>query len=297
MNINLRSILPIAIAIILAAATAMLVRSWLHRTHHAETVAAQVAADKVEVAVAAHNMPAGTILGVKDLRWQNWPLSDVASDYIVNGRNGSLPSFQGAVIREGMVAGEPVTWTRAVKPGDRGDLAAMLSPGMRAISIRVTDISGVSGFVAPGDRIDLILSHRVTEMDAKDQPVVRQVSETILRDVRVLATDQKTSDQDTKPVLAKTITLEVTPKEAEEVTLAGSMADISLSLHSLANSNQDLAKIAATGPSGLLDMAPPSPGGSYTWDSQLSRVIPGLNGRTEQIIVDHGAKTEAVDIR
>jgi pilus assembly protein CpaB len=297
MNINLRAVVPIIIALIVAGVAAMLARSLLHTKHPSATVASTekpVAA--IEIVVAKDNLPAGYILQPKDMRWQAWPDKALANDYIVKSKGGSIESLQNAVIRRGVAAGEPLTWGRVVKKGDRGYLAAILAPGMRAFSVRISDISGVSGLVFPGDRIDLIMSHKVTKKDSKGEDTTNAVSETILTNIRILAIDQKTDDQDGKPIVAKTATLEVTPKQAEEVALAGNIGELVLSLHSLAQTPEEMLRIADKGP---VSTAPeiPERSKSYTWDSQLSHVIPAAGGNQVEVKVGRGDKTEIVQIR
>ena len=297
MNINLRAVVPIIVALVVAGVAALLARSWLHSSKPAATIAgAPLPAAEVEIAVAKQNMPAGYILQPKDMRWQAWPDKPLADDYIVKAKGGTLESLANAVIRRGVAAGEPLTWGRVVKKGDRGYLAAILTPGMRAFSVRISDISGVSGLIFPGDRVDLIVSHKVTKKDMKGDDTTNEVSETILTDVRVLAIDQKTDDQDGKPMVAKTATLEVTPKQAEEVALASNMGEVVLSLRSLAQTPQEMKEVADKGVKADAT-AQPERSKSYTWDSQLSRVIPAPGGNQTEIKVGRGAATEIVQIR
>jgi pilus assembly protein CpaB len=147
-----------------------------------------------------------------------------------------------------------------MRPGDRGFLAAVLGPGMRAISVPVTATSGVAGLVFPGDRVDLILSHQVKdELDPAGPP--KTTSETVLTDIRVLAIDQTVTDQDNKPVLAKTVTFEVTPKQVEVIGVASSLGSLSLSLRSLARGGDEPTRVPRRGPV------------SHTWDTEVSAAI------------------------
>ncbi|QCI80430.1 Flp pilus assembly protein CpaB [Hankyongella ginsenosidimutans] len=116
-----------------------------------------------------------------------------------------------------------------VGPGERGFLAAALQPGMRAITISISDTSGVAGFVFPGDRVDLVLTHQV---DQGDRGQIR-VSETVLQNVRVLAIDQDVNDREDQPKVGRTVTLEVTPKLVEKIAVMQLIGSVSLSLRSL----------------------------------------------------------------
>ncbi len=119
-------------------------------------------------------------------------------------------------MRNAITAGQPLTKGALVSPGDRGFLAAALGPGMRAVTVAVSNQAAVAGFVFPGDRIDLVLTQTVA--GGGDGPPLK-VSETIMRNVRVLATDQRTDnvvgeDGKTKVSTYSTVTLEATPKMA-----------------------------------------------------------------------------------
>ncbi len=148
-------------------------------------------------------------------------------------------SFSGWVARNPISAGEPITEAKIVAPGNRGFLAAALGPGMRAVSVPVSVASGISGFVFPGDQVDLVVT--ITSQEAPRGGTTAgplrdiKASETVLRDIRVIAIDQKLDAA--KPGEAnaniKTATLEVTPKEAAVIALASEMGKLSLSLRSL----------------------------------------------------------------
>ena len=117
-----------------------------------------------------------------------------------------------AFVVHAITAGEPVTRGALVRPGDRGFLAAALGPGMRAVTVPVSAKTGVGGFVFPGDKVDLVLTQSVQP----DGGAPLKTSETILRNLRVLATDQSTetmhtADGKTMVRAFRTVTLEVTP--------------------------------------------------------------------------------------
>jgi pilus assembly protein CpaB len=154
----------------------------------------------------------------------------------------------GTVVRYAITAGQPVTRGSLVGPQDRGFLAAALAPGMRAITVPVNTTSGVAGFVFPGDHVDLVLTSNVE--GGGDGPPLK-VSETIIRNLRVLATDQRTDekDKDGKTVVKtfSNVTLEVTPKLVEKIAVAQSLGTLSLSLRSIADNGADLEREVAAG--------------------------------------------------
>ena len=135
-----------------------------------------------------------------------------------------------------------------VGPNDRGFLAAALGPGMRAITVPVNSSTGVAGFVFPGDRVDIVLTQEVA--GGGEGPPLK-VSETVVRNVRVLATDQRTDSKgEDGKTLVKTfsnVTLEATPRIAEKVAVAQSIGQLSLSLRSIADNTSELERAIASG--------------------------------------------------
>src|SRR3954454_1393002 len=159
-----RLLLLLTLAIVLAGGTAWLTQHWLAAQRFAAMgrsvpVAAPKPARSVLIARAA--LRRGQILRPEELIWQIWPDGALDKNYIELGGTRSPDSFAGWVVKNPVSAGEPITEEKIIAPGDRGFLAAVLSPGMRAISVPVTVISGVSGLISPGDRVDLVLSYSV----------------------------------------------------------------------------------------------------------------------------------------
>lgn len=262
-----RVIIFAALAIVVGIGTAHLARSWLANEKAALDAQRKVEKPAPFVLVAGKNLATGSFVRAEDLRWQAWPNDKLSDSYLVKPKV-TPQSLAGAVVRSRLSAGEPITVDRIIKPGDRGFLAAVLSPGMRAVSVPVTATSGVAGLVFPGDRVDLILSHAIRPVMNSTAPA-RKASETVLTDIRVLAVDQSTNDQENKPVLAKTVTFEVTPKQVEIIEVAAELGKLSLSLRSLAHKGDDdstrIASISST---------------SHTWDTDVSPLLPKYGART-----------------
>jgi len=201
-----------------------------------------------QVLVATKTLPPGTIIGPDAVRYQTWPKDLVDGAYYIKGQQGA--AVQGTVVRYTITAGQPVTQGALIKPGDRGFLAAALTPGMRAVSISVTAQASVAGFVFPGDRVDLLLTQTVSGGGADGQPL--KATETIIRNLRVLATDQKTdkpSDAEGKTQVTtfSNVTLEATPKIAEKIAVAQAVGTLSLSLRSIADDRMELEREIAAG--------------------------------------------------
>ena len=238
-------------ALMLAVFCAVMARSIFGGT--AATQAAMVAPAQVvpngpEVLVATRTLPVGTIVTADAFRYQPWPKDLVQKVYFIKGQQAPQAT-NGSVIRYAVTAGQPLTQGALVKPGDRGFLAAALGPGMRAVTISVTAQASVAGFVFPGDRVDLILTSS-NSGGGDGQPL--HTSETIVRNLRVLATDQrtdKTADGDGKTVVTvfSNVTLETTPKLAEKIAVAQTIGTLSLSLRSIADDRLELEREIAAG--------------------------------------------------
>ena len=216
------------------------VRLWLappvqEVTNRPATVPAVIEEKGVRVVVPKRRLASGTLIKQSDLRWQEWPdEKGLAEDYLVEGKV-TLESLEGAVVRQWLAEGEPVAEAHLVYPGARGFLASVLRPGYRAVTIAVDRNRTVAGLTFPGDHIDLILSYEIKgETMNADK---RWATMTVLTDIRVLAVDQSTADQTENPEFPegapKTVTLEVTPKQAEIVDASYQMGTLSLALRSL----------------------------------------------------------------
>lgn len=199
-----------------------------------------------KVLVAQRALPVGTIITADSISFQQWPKDMVRDAYFIDGE-ADMSKLLGTVVRFPVTAGEPVTQGSLVAPGDRGFLAAALGPGMRAVTIPVSDQTGVGGFIFPGDRVDLMLTQTVDGAEGASL----KASETVLRNLRVLATDQstETTTENGKTVVraSRTVTLEVTPRIAEKVTVAQAIGTISLTLRSIADNQSELERAVASG--------------------------------------------------
>ena len=291
-----RTLLVGIVALSLAAATAFFVQGWLTKQRnelYASLPKSVAKSDAPKVLVARTALPAGMILTAGHLEWKEWPEDGVSKSFIVQGQGKVTDkSIHGAVLRRVISAGEPVTEDRVVKAGERGFLAAVLTQGMRAVSVPVTATSGISGFVFPGDRIDLILAHKVQSGEGQERKINR-ASETILTDVRVLAVDQKTATQEGAAVIAKTATLEVTAAQAEIIAVSVTLGELSLSLRSLRRDH------LLTGNAEEDHDRPAIRGKTITRDRDVSQLIRRLGGTSQERVVNvvRGDAAEIVKLK
>ncbi len=245
-------------ALAIAIVTAMMARSMFAGSSAPKAEAAPAVPQGPKVLVAQRVLPTGTIITADAIGFQPWPKELVKDAYYIDG-SSDVSKLLGTVVRFPITAGEPVTQGALVKPGDRGFLAAALGPGMRAITVPVSAKTGVGGFVFPGDRVDLMLTQTVKGGEGATGDL--KAAETILRNLRVLATDQSTSQEtvngNTVVRQFRTVTLEVTPKIAEKVAVAQTIGTLSLSLRSIADNQTELERAIAQGDVKIPDGASP----------------------------------------
>jgi pilus assembly protein CpaB len=228
------------------------------------------------VLVARGAITRGQILKPQDFSWQVWPEGGIDKNYILTGTR-TPESFGGWVARDPIAAGDPISEAKIVSPGSRGFLAAVLRPGMRAISVPVTATSGISGFVFPGDQVDLLITHQLT--GAGGNEAQHKAAETVLQDVRVIGVDQKLDSKTGEPLVAHTATLEVTPKQTEIIAVAAEIGKLSLSLRSLAAASNE--KSTADSPAG-------DEKATFTMDSEVSQLLPKPGAGSEGVTVLRG---------
>ena len=232
-------------ALIIAIGTALAARSMFAGASAPEASAQAPEPKGPKVLVSQRALPVGTIITADAIKFQMWPKDMVNNAYFVEGE-ADMNKLLGTVVRHPITAGEPVTQGALVAPGDRGFLAAALGAGMRAVTIPTSAKTGVGGFIFPGDRVDIMLTQSVK---GEGQPL--KSAETILRNVRVLATDQSTESETvngkTKVRKFRTVTLEVTPKIAEKIAVAQTIGTLNLSLRSIADNQTELERAIASG--------------------------------------------------
>jgi pilus assembly protein CpaB len=197
--------------------------------------------DTVDILVAKSDVPRGQTLTPADVFWQAWPASTASGNFIrKTDRPKAIENVNGMIVRSPFVAGEPIREAKLVNAKGSGFMAAILPSGMRAISTQISAETGAGGFILPNDRVDVILTSR-SNRDANAAGGMS--SETILRNIRLLAIDQTIEEKNgQKVVVGKTATLELSPGQAETLALSQQLGTLSLALRSLADSAADDSK-------------------------------------------------------
>lgn len=258
-----RIIIVLAIALI-GAIGLMLIVSMMTRHKAPPPQVAAVAAPQQpmsRVMVAKHDLPVGTRIGPNDLAWQDWPANAINAAFITDGQGahvrptettaqftaqanqtvhsaaaaltgGDQPMQQlyGSIVREAILANEPITNAKLVRAGDSGFMAVVVQPGMRAVSIPVNVNTDAGGFIMPGDHVDVVQTHSIDAGQNGGHAGV--VGEIVLRNVRVLAIDQNSQSPKSgqQAQVGATATLEVAEADAPILARAKTQGEISLAL-------------------------------------------------------------------
>ncbi len=194
--------------------------------------------ETVDILVAKSDIAMGQPVAADQMQWQIWPMAAAGPSFIrKTERPGAIQQFAGAIARSPFVVGEPIREAKLIKANGSGFMAAILPPGMRAISTEISPETGAGGFILPNDHVDVILTRRDREAERATGGEVH-TSETLLSNVRVLAIDQTIEEKNgQRVVVGKTATLELTPRQAETLALARQLGTLSLALRSIADAN------------------------------------------------------------
>jgi pilus assembly protein CpaB len=188
----------------------------------------QQPSETVDILVAKTDIEPGRSVSPANLAWQPWPVKAAGPLYIKrSARPDAIEEMKGSVARASFVVGEPIREQKLVKSDGGGFMSAILPAGMRAVSTEISAETGAGGFILPNDYVDVILTRESNE---------GMISETVLRNMRVLAIDQTIQEKDgQKVVVGKTATLEVSPRQSETLTMSRRRGTLSLALRSLAD--------------------------------------------------------------
>ena len=195
----------------------------------------------VKVLVAARNLPLGSRVNEGAVEWKQWPAEALSPAFISNDtRPNADAELKAAIVRSPIVQGEPINEGKLVKSGDSGVMAALLRPGMRAVTTRISVDTAAGGFIQPGDRVDIILTQTIQRQDNNNQGVNQRVyvSDTVFKNVHVLAIDQtfSTTAESGATKIGSTATFEMSQEDSELLQEAVAKGDLSLTLRGMRNS-------------------------------------------------------------
>lgn len=225
-----RPIISVLIGLVLAAAALFLVYNLRTPGQTAEAAAPVLAT--TTVIVAAENIAFGQAIKADFLKEVAWP-ADSVPEGAIQSRTEALGDSEGARIAlKSIVAGEPILRSKISGYGERPILSRKVPDDKRAYSIRINDVSGVAGFLLPGDHVDVLLTRRIGR--ANDN----YVTDVIIQNVSVLGIDQLASEEEDSPVVARTATIEVSPEQAQKLALAQQLGTLSLTLRGYTDTEQ-----------------------------------------------------------
>lgn len=233
----LRTIATFAIAIVLGLIAVVLINAYMGSTRKAQVAQVQAGVG-APVVVASAPITRGAVIQPTQLKVVNYPAGSVpaGSFTAINQLTGGKD--QQRIATRDLGVDEPVLKTRVTDPGAKLTMASELDPGMQAVTFRTGDVQGVAGFVFPNDRVDILLSRTV----ANGRLPLTQV---IAQNVRIMGIDQSDDQEQSKPAVVKAITVEVTPEQAQQITLAATMGTVSLSLRHVQDT-APITKVATT---------------------------------------------------
>ena len=236
---NRNVLIVMAGGFLVAVMVAMIVQATLKTDRKKQPVQEEA---RVQIVVAAKALKAGEVLTAENMKWQDWPKSGTFEGLLLKSENKKITDIAKGKVKRAMAINEPITKASLV-PDKVNYLSATLTPGMRAVAITGNASSAAGGFVSPGDYVDIVLTYRTrfrvaNSDDASTAAILqknihRRASETILQNVKVLAVDQAVTRNEEKVKAGKVYTMEVNPKGAQMLALAGSVGTLELVLRGM----------------------------------------------------------------
>ena len=256
-----------------AAGAALLVRNMSQQAAPApaavETAEAPVTEiieePKTPVLVATRDMQVGELLLPGDVEWREWPEAQINVNYFTEELSPTaMDDVTNSVVRTPIYESEPVLPQKIVQKGETGYMAALLSPGMRAVSVEISTDSASGGFILPNDRVDVLVTYNV-ELSDGEQNYTRPTTTVILENVRVLAIDQL-FNSGSQFAIGSTATVELDPSQARLMVMAERLGTVSLALRSLRDAQPGGPTLART--DFLLDVMPFADGSAAVGDAE-----------------------------
>lgn len=233
----------LAVALVAAVLAAFLVRNLASQPAPVEVQSqtvekiVEVEVSQQKVLVAKTDLRVGTLLTPDEFKWANWPDSTINPAYYTQEiAPDAMEILTGSVVRSAMYADEPVMPQKIVQKGETGFMAALLSPGKRAMTIEISPESASAGFILPDDRVDIILTEMIETEGQGRNTQTQLITSTLMENARVIAIDQTFGDVDGIPTLTgSTATMEVTQDQAELLANSARSGSLSLTLRSAAD--------------------------------------------------------------
>ena len=235
-----RNWIIIAIAAIIGIVAVILANSYLTGVENQQERSAEENR-MVQVAVARVPMAYGTTLTAENIRMVAWPATSVPPGAFQSTR--ALLGQEARVVLRPIEAGESILPGKVTGPGGRASISALIDEDMRAVAVRISDVSGVAGFVLPNDTVDVLLT-RTPKTEAEGQ--IDPITDVLLQNVRVIAIDQGADEKNNQPVVGKTATLLVDQQGAQKLALASTVGSLSLALRNAANQDVFMAQTVGT---------------------------------------------------
>jgi pilus assembly protein CpaB len=274
------NLIILLVALVFGGLAAILARNWL--VSHTQSTAAEGT-----IVIAAVPLAFGTEITAEKVREVPWssgaPLEGAfinTQELLKDGRRMSLATI---------ARNEPILRSNVTAPGQRATLSSMLDPGKRAVTVRVDDVRGVAGFIQPGDRVDVVLIRTEAESRSNESS-----SDVILQSAKVLAIDQVTGERTEQPTIAKAVTLEVNPEDAQKILLATNIGRLSLILRQSAEAASD--QLHRVTERDLSDTPAPRPSAAAVLPvAQTSPPIAPAQSRMKRITIWHGMTSKDYD--
>jgi pilus assembly protein CpaB len=273
-----RSVISLVLGIVFAGAALFFL--FTSKPAPAPAVAATPSMRTVAVLVAAKDIPYGEKITPELVRTVQWPADSVPAEAITK----SAELFEGPdaprIALRPLAAQEPFLKPKVSGFGERPILSRKVAPGMRAFSVRINDISGVAGFILPGDRVDIMLT-RQNDNGGREG----LATEVLLQNIVVLGINQESRETIDEPVLARSATFEVTPEQAQKLALGTQVGSLSLMLRNYATlESEKVAPIDASDLGEKKPKAAPKPPPPKPVDNSVYvQVRKGTETKTEKV--------------
>jgi pilus assembly protein CpaB len=275
------TIVMVGFAVVFGLLAVFIAQAWLNNQAdmRARQIDTRPAVATQTIVVAKQALRFGTELAASMLEEVPWPTQALPAGAFA--KVGDLIGGGSRVVLAAIERNEPVLALKVTGAGQRATLSALVKPGMKAVTIRVNDVEGVGGFVLPGDRVDVALTRQIDKTSA--------TTEVVLQGAKVLAVDQSADERATKASVPKSVTLEVDTLEAQKLSLAATVGNLSLLLRQAGDTN-DVKTRKIT----LKDLGVPDVAGEQKGNSATVVVTRASKAQEYSVPVEHQSEAMAV---